>query len=140
MVCKNVKWRILCQIFYALKGPCHESFEHFFGLKIRPGPHLNRHKWLSDRFRFENFKITCQHCMYSSCFMRKHNFSLEKEVFIFTNYCCWVYFFCLILPLKSVRSLQIFSESVRKVIAIDFADMCRRSQQPCWHRVSVIND
>ena len=55
-------------------------------------------------------------------------FSLLPEVFIFLNYCYWVckhtqkHFFCLIVPLKSVRSLQSFSESVRPVIVNNYAD------------------
>ena len=55
-------------------------------------------------------------------------FSLLPEVFIFLNYCYWVckhtqkHFFCLIVPLKSVRSLQKFSESVRPVIVNNYAD------------------
>ena len=54
---------------------------------------------------------------------RGHSFSLDTEVLIFLNYCYWVFKhtqipFCLIVSIKTVRSLQRFSESVRVVFAM----------------------
>ena len=35
-----------------LKGQCHEICDHFFALKIRPRPHMNRKKTVSRTFSF----------------------------------------------------------------------------------------
>ena len=59
-------------------------------------------------------------CPCSCCLYGPASFYLDMEVFIFLNCCFWVCkhthnLFCLIFPLKSMRSLQSFSESVRVV-------------------------
>ena len=50
---------------YSLKGQCHEIFDHFFALKIRPGPHIIRRKRFRELFcfhediRLQISKIAC---------------------------------------------------------------------------------
>ena len=50
---------------FLLKGQCHEIFDHFFALKIRPGPHIIRRKRFRELFcfhediRLQISKIAC---------------------------------------------------------------------------------
>ena len=41
-----------CWDILALKVQCHEIFDHFFALNIRPGPHMNGRKRFRELFSF----------------------------------------------------------------------------------------
>ena len=53
-------------------------------------------------------------------------FSLDTEIFIFLNYCYTVLrvvmhpsnFFCLIVPLKSVRNIQVFKKCPHSLVRV----------------------
>ena len=81
-------------------------------------PHINRQKGFRELFHFcedirsQNSEIRFQR---SQRLFGHPNFSSDTAVFKFSNYCYWMckhikYLFCLIVPLKSVRSLQSFEK------------------------------
>ena len=75
---------------FLLKGQCHEIFDHFFALKIRPGPHIIRRKRFREFFCFHE-DIRLQSSKTAGLHSHGHwttltrFFSLDKEVFIFLN-------------------------------------------------------
>ena len=110
----GVSFEVICKY---LKGQCHEIFDHFWGLKDSTWAPYDQAKTSCENFRFrgdiqsQRLKIGFPH----SQRLRGHLiFSLYTEIFIFLNYCYWICkhiqipFFCMIVPLSSVRSLQSF--------------------------------
>ena len=95
---------------------------------------MNRRKWLK-KIPSQSSKIACP------CSQQLHKqvkFSLDKDVFIFLNYCCWVCKHtkvCIVFQLReAVRSLQSF----QKVSAYSFP--CPHRKRLCRHCVCVVNN
>ena len=68
-----------------VKGTVSQDFWPFFALKIRSGPHMNRHKWFQELFYF--YKDVCKQrvsttmltrCQRSQQF-RRHDVSMVKN-------------------------------------------------------------
>ena len=128
-----------------LQTLCHHPTNHFkrnsvtrfqiilLAEQIRPWFQMNRQK----RFR-ELFSFLIRYLIPKFENRGQAIFSFYTEVCIFLNYCYWVVntysFFRLIVPLKSVISLQSFP----KVSLQSCPCLC--SQQLHRHRVHIVND
>ena len=84
----------LLDVVHMLKEQYAEIFDNcFLAEKIRLGPHLNRQKWSHKLYIFHK-DIQLQSSKIPrlpGCWLRRQAiFSLDKEVFMFLNYCYWV--------------------------------------------------
>ena len=110
---------ILCQIVH-LKGQSHEIFDPYFCFENSTWPHINKLKRFCELFRFQE-----------NIWLQSSKFACPGQVtshpnIIFSKYCYWIYvntlnsnyFFRLIVPLITVRTLQnlpsVFSQRLRR--------------------------